>query len=129
MMNLPITLVTASVAGLLLIWLSVRVVQSRVKAEVLIGEGESEELLYRIRTHGNFSEYVPLFLIILGAVELSGGHATLLMVFAGLFIVARILHVLGMGAEANLLFRQLGMVGTFLSIAVVSVYGLYLGLV
>ena len=51
------------------------------------------------------------------------------MAFAGLFIVARVLHVLGMGGQANLMFRQLGMVGTFLSIAVMSLYGLYLGLV
>ena len=127
-MNLPITLVTACVAGLMLIWLSVRVIQSRLKDEVLIGEGNSEELLFKIRTQANFSEYVPLFLIILGLVESAGGHATALMVFAGVFIAARVLHVFGMGAQANLTFRQLGMVGTFLCMAVMSLYGIYLGL-
>ena len=127
-MNLPITLVTACVAGLMLIWLSVRVIQSRLKDEVLIGEGNSEELLFKIRTQANFSEYVPLFLIILGLVESAGGHATALMVLAGVFIAARVLHVFGMGAQANLTFRQLGMVGTFLCMAVMSLYGIYLGL-
>jgi len=127
-MHLPITLVTACVAGLILIWLSVRVVGARVKDDVLIGEGESKDLLFKIRTHGNFSEYAPLFLIILGVVEGAGGHATALMALAALFLVARVLHVFGMSANANLTFRQLGMVGTYVSIAVISLYGLYLGL-
>ena len=128
MMNLPITLVTACVAGLMLIWLSVRVIGLRFKGEVVIGDGDSQDLLFRIRTHGNFSEYVPLFLIVLGLVENAGGHATVLMIVAAVFMVARVLHVLGMGPSANLAPRQLGMVGTFISIAILSCYGLYLGL-
>ena len=126
-MFLPITMVTACIFGLMLIWLSFRVVKLRVQGEVLIGEGDSEDLLFKIRTHANFSEYVPLCLILFGLVEGAGGNSTLIMVIAALFIVARVLHVLGMGADANLKFRQLGMVGTFSSIAVLSVYGLYLG--
>jgi len=127
-MHLPVTLVTACVAGLILIWLSVRVIGSRVEGEVLIGNGDSDDLLYKVRTHGNFSEYAPLFLIILGAVEAAGGHSTALMAVAALFIVARFFHVFGMGPNANLKLRQIGMVGTFLSIAIVSLYGLYMGL-
>lgn len=128
MTNLPITLVTACVAGLMLIWLSVRVISVRFKGEVVIGDGDSEDLLFKIRTHANFSEYVPLFLIILGLVEGAGGGSTLLMILAGVFIVARVCHVLGMGSEANLTFRQLGIVGTFLCIACTSLYGLYMAL-
>ena len=127
-MNLPITLVTACVAGLMLIWLSVRVIAVRGSDKVLIGDGGSEELLYRIRTHANLSEYFPLFLIILGLVEGAGGNSIALMLLAVVFIIARVLHVLGMGAEANLTLRQLGMVGTFTGIACTSLYGLVLGL-
>ena len=61
-MHLPITLVTACVAALILIWLSFRVIGQRVKGEVLIGNGESEDLLFKVRTHGNFTEYVPCLL-------------------------------------------------------------------
>lgn len=128
-MHLPITLVTACVTGLILIWLSVRVIGSRVTGDVLIGTGESDDLLFKVRSHGNFTEYTPLFLIILGAVEIAGGNATALMALAALFLVARILHVFGMGPNANLTLRQIGMVGTFTSIAAVSLYGLYIGLI
>jgi len=127
-MHLPITLVTAATAALILIWLSVRVVSSRVSGEVLIGDGGKEDLLYKIRTHANFSEYAPLFLIVLGLVEGAGGNSTALMVLAAVFLAARISHVFGMGAQANLKLRQIGMVGTYVTIAAVSLYGLYLGL-
>jgi uncharacterized membrane protein YecN with MAPEG domain len=85
-------------------------------------------LLFAVRTHGNFIEYTPIFLILLGLLEYSGGNRTVLMVLAGLFIVARPLHVLGMGEGANLKLRQIGVVLSFTAITAASLYGLYLSL-
>jgi len=129
MTALPITLATASIVGLMLIWLAARVIASRVKNEALIGDQNNTELLFAIRTHGNFTEYAPVFLILLGLLEFSGGNRTALMVLAALFIVGRPLHVLGMGPEANLKLRQIGMVLTFTVIIAASVYGLYLSFI
>ena len=128
MQALTVTLVTTSVMGLIMIWLAARVIAGRVKGDVIIGDGENLDLLYRIRAQGNFAEYTPLFLILLGALELSAGNQTVLMVLAVVFVVARILHVFGMGENANLKFRQIGMIATFLSIAVASIYGLAIAL-
>ena len=128
MTALPITLATASILGLILVWLSARVIASRVRNEALIGDQGSQELLFAIRTHGNFTEYTPIFLILLGLLEYSGGNGTALMVLAGLFIVGRPLHMLGMGENANLKLRQIGMVLTFTVIIAASLYGLYLSL-
>lgn len=126
MTELPITLATASILGLILIWLSARVISSRVRNEALIGDQGNTELLFAIRTHGNFIEYAPIFLILLGLLEYSGGNRTALMVLAGLFIIARPLHVLGMGENANLKLRQIGVVLSFTVIIGASLYGLYL---
>lgn len=128
MLQLPITLITASVLTLMLIWLSVRVIGGRVKGDVLIGDGNGQDLLFRIRSQGNFAEYAPLFVIVLGLVEFSGGHRLALMTVAAVFIVARFLHVFGMGPDAKLVLRQAGMLGTFFCLLAVSLYGLYLGL-
>ncbi len=128
MSNLPVTLVTASVLGLMFVWLSARVIGGRVANQVGIGDSGNTDLLYRIRTQGNFTEYVPIFLIVLGLVEASGGNRAALMVVAGVFLVARVLHVPGMGAEANIRFRQAGIIGSFTCIVAASLYGLYLGL-
>ena len=124
MQALTVTLVTASIMGLVMIWLAARVIAGRVKGDVIIGDGENADLLYRIRAQGNFAEYTPLFLILLGALELSAGNQTVLAVLAAVFVVARVLHVFGMGENANLKFRQIGMIATFLALAAASVYGL-----
>ncbi len=125
MTSLPITLATASTLGIMLIWLSARVIASRVKNQALIGDQGNEELLFAIRTQANFSEYTPLFLILLGLLEFHHANPTALKVFAGLFIVSRLAHVLGMGVGANLRLRQLGMVGTFTVLLAASIHGLY----
>ena len=126
---LPITLATASVLGLMFIWLSARVIGARVRGEVLIGDDANSELLYRVRTHGNFTEYVPIFLIILGLLEVGGANSTALAAIAALFVVARLLHVPGMGADANLKFRQAGIIGSFTAIGAASIYGLFIAVI
>ena len=129
MNDLTITLLAASVLGLMFIWLSTRVISARVKNEVLIGQGDAPELEWAIRIHGNFTEYVPIFLIVLGLLEVSGGHRTTLGILATLFVVARASHVIGMGPESNLKFRQAGIIGSFTAIGAASLYGLYMGIV
>ena len=125
--TIPITLFTASILGLMFIWLSARVIGARVRNDVLIGDDQNE-VLWASRTHGNFTEYVPVFLIVLALVESAGGNRTVLWIIAILFILARLSHVPGMGPDANLKFRQAGIIGSFTAIGAVSVYGLYLAL-
>ncbi len=129
MTTLPITLATASILGLMLIWLAARAIGARVKSETVIGDQGSIELLFAVRTHANFTEYAPMFLILLGLLEFSAANRTVLMILAGLFIVARPLHVLGMAENANLRFRQIGVLLSFTAIIAASVYGLYLSLI
>ena len=126
MNELTITLTTASILGLMFIWLSSRVISARVRSETLIGEGDDTDLLFLIRTQGNFTEYVPIFLIVLGLLESAGANATALMVIAAVFVVARVLHVPGMGQQANLKLRQAGIIGSFTCIGAASLYGLYI---
>ena len=125
---MTITLTTASILGLMFIWLSARVIGSRVKNEVIIGEGEDEDMLFRIRAHANFTEYVPIFLIILAGLEWAGGHTMVLSILAAVFVLARLSHVPGMAPNAKLILRQLGIIGSFTCIGAGACYGLYLGL-
>ena len=128
MIDLTITLTTAAVLGLIFIWLSARVIGSRVANEVLIGEGDNQELLFRIRAQANFTEYVPIFVLILGGLEVMGGNATVLSVLAVVFVLARLSHVPGMKPDANLRLRQAGIIGSFTCIGAAAVYALYIAL-
>lgn len=86
--------ITPLYAGLLAIWflaLSYRVVQQRGHG-VSLGHGTDEVLLRRIRGHGNFAEYVPLILVLIGMLELGGLTAWAVHALGATLLAARLLH-------------------------------------
>ena len=95
-MILPITLTIAGAAAILHVWLSLRVSRLRRPLKIGVGDGGNEMLLRRIRAHANFAENVPLFLVLLGFLELATGGSLWLWGAAILFVLARLGHVFGM---------------------------------
>lgn len=89
---MTITLISASLLGLLLIHLSVRVSKNRQRAKVSIGDGGDEMLANAIRAHGNLTEFAPFFLILLGLLEFREANPVLLLVLAAAFVVGRFMH-------------------------------------
>ncbi len=86
--------ITPLYAGLLAFWflvLSYRVVQKRSKG-INLGDGGDAEMLRRIRGHGNFAEYVPIILIMMGMLELGGTKPWLLHTLGALLVFARVVH-------------------------------------
>ena len=65
-----IVLLYAALLGLILIYLSYRVVSYRVKYKIGIGDGGNTKLARAIRVQGNFVEYVPVALLLIFFVEL-----------------------------------------------------------
>ena len=88
--------ITALYAGILAVVLGFRVGRQRLKNEVSLLHGESPELLEEIRRHANFTEAVPLALILLGLIELNGASATLLHGLGIALVVVRIAHPIGL---------------------------------
>ena len=122
-----ITLVTAGFCGLLYLVLSLRVGQSRVSHKVMIGDGDNDALLSRIRAHGNFAEYVPIILILMGVVEARIGAGNELLASTGILLfLLRIAHAIGMTRPAPNPFRMAGAVGTWIVLAGLSVWAIVL---
>jgi uncharacterized membrane protein YecN with MAPEG domain len=95
---------TAFYAGLLaLVYLGLSgwVVASRVSGNVLLGDAGDDTMLRRVRVHANFSEYVPLVLILVGLLEAGGGAHGLVQGLLIALLVGRILHPIGMFAPPN----------------------------
>ena len=67
-----ITLLYASLLGLLQVTLAYKVGSSRLKTNTLLGDGNQSEVLQKVRAHGNLTEYVPIFLILLALIEMQG---------------------------------------------------------
>lgn len=139
-------LARAPLFGLYSVYLSGCASKGRVDSKIYLGSGRegkasaapaaaTRQVAYE-RAFGNFTEVVPLGLVLASLVEVNGGDRRLLHAALGSFFVARIMHAsLGLhlsdhveGLEKN--GYQIGRIGGFLgSLAVLttlSTYALYL---
>ena len=110
-MILPITLTIAGAAAILHIWLGLRVSRLRRPLKISVGDGGNEALLRRMRAHGNFAENMPIFLILLGLIELAGGAQLWLWGAGILFVLARIPTPSAWTGPARNSLRVVGMIG------------------
>lgn len=96
-----ITATYAAVLGVEFAILSIWVIAGRLSTDTLHGDGGQDGLQKRIRAHGNFAEYVPIALLLVGLLEGGGAgrgsiHGLLLVLLLG-----RVLHPFGMFAAPN----------------------------
>jgi len=121
-MTLPmISAYTAAILGIFQIMLMIPAANSRRKFRVLIGDGNNEDLLYKIRRHGNFTENAPIFLILLAFLEIAGAAPNLVIALAITFIVTRLSHAYALsGPGKPLASRLIGAMGTVLTILTTS---------
>ncbi len=89
----------AAALGLILIALSVRVIRLRRRAKVAIGAGQDENLERAIRVQANFTEYVPMALLLLAFAEYSGTFPALLHILCTVLILGRLIHAIGVSRE------------------------------
>jgi uncharacterized membrane protein YecN with MAPEG domain len=117
-----ITSFYTALLAIIMIFLSVKIIINRKSSKIPLGLGNqglgNDDFLQRkIRAHGNFTEYTPIFLIMLLLVELAGLNKYFIHFFGLIFFVGRLTHAYGiMIAEIknkNFLFRQAGMFCTF----------------
>ena len=128
MMPLPITLASAAAAALVNIWLSARVVTARRPLKISVGDGGDDVVLRRMRAHANFAENMPIFLILLAALEIAGGDRTILVATATAFVIARIAHGIGMDGGSVARLRMLGMMTTTIAILLLAGYAILMAL-
>ena len=89
---MTVTPLYAGLLALLYLVLSYRVVQMRGPGFPSLGDGGNNALMRRIRGHGNFAEYVPLLVLMLGSLELGQLPAPWLHALGASLLVARVLH-------------------------------------
>lgn len=115
---LIVTSVFASLLTLIFIKLAFNVISLREKNKVSLGSGGFSDLDKAIRAHGNFSEYVPLGLILMGCLELNYAPWGLVTLLGITLTVGRIFHALGIQEESpNFKNRIIGINLTFISLA------------
>ena len=124
MTSLTPPLITALATGVLIILqmlLLFLVVGARRKAGQSLGDGGHPEVLQASRRHGNLAENAALVLLALALFETLGGDRRLVEILAGLFVLARISHAIGLSLKKTV--NPLRVVGVLITIGV----GLTLG--
>lgn len=114
-MILQTTLSLAAAAAIINIWIMIRVTSLRLSAKVIHGDGGNAPLLQRMRAHANFVENVPLALILIAVIEMTGKGGTWLAVVGAVFMLARVAHVIGMDRTGPNPFRAAGTMITMLT--------------
>jgi uncharacterized protein len=111
---LTITLAFAAGCAILNLWLAMRCGSVRTKEKILHGDGGNVLLSRRMRAHANFAEFTPIVLILFLAVEWTLGSSVWLWAVAGLYLVGRVLHGIGMDGDKDPWQRMVGILLTFL---------------
>jgi uncharacterized membrane protein YecN with MAPEG domain len=123
-----VTPIYAGILAILFFVLSMRVVSMRGHGASL-GDGGNPALLRRIRAHGNFAEYVPFILLMMGFLELSKFSVYLLHAIGIALVAARLLHGYALAFTEKFKFgRFWGTALTFTLLVVCGVLCLYQGL-
>ena len=111
---LTVVPIYAAIFGLMFVYLSVRVIKQRRSAKVSLGDGDNPALRKAIAVHNNFSQYVPLTLLLIAFVELSHASAIMTHGLCACLLVARVAHAYGLVQPVQIMkLRQIGVLLTF----------------
>ena len=120
---LSIVPIYAAILGLMFIYLSVRVIKQRRSAKVSLGDGDNPALRKAIAVHNNFSQYVPLTLLLITFVELNHASAYITHGLCACLLVARVAHAYGLAQPVQIMkLRQIGVLLTFGVIVFAALY-------
>ncbi|MEP2947773.1 MAG: MAPEG family protein [Lentilitoribacter sp.] len=118
-----ITALLSVVLCLFMVHLIFKIVKIRRDEKIELQSGESDALTRAVRAHGNLVETAPIFLIMLGLLELGGGHPIAVGIFALIFIISRIMHPIGLsGKKGTFKYRTRGMILTLTAYILTGAY-------
>ncbi len=114
---LLVTSIIAAVLTIIFIKLSFAVIAFRRLNRVSLGNGGFDDLERAIRAQGNFAEYVPFGIILIGCLELNGAPWWVVAVPGISLIIGRLIHAVGINTPPpDFSKRVLGMKFTFITL-------------
>ncbi len=119
--------ITGFYAGLLTLfyfYLTLQVVKQRRNNSIGIGDGGNTTVQRAIRVHGNFSEYIPIAIVLLFIIEAQNSPKLLCHSLGIVLILGRIFHHIGLSSSSGKSFGRF--FGTFVTLICLLVSGFYL---
>ncbi len=111
----------AVLLAVMMVGLTAHVIMARTKAKISILDGGNVTLAEAMRRHGNFTEAVPMALLLMALAELLGANGTWLHTAGIALVVGRVLHPFGIKFDrpANAL-RIMGASATLFAILIAA---------
>jgi len=104
----------AALLAFLLFGLSVYVIRMRRSHSVALGDGGHGPLVRAMRAQANFTEYVPMAVVLLVLLEFSGIHLAWVHVLGAMLLLGRLSHAYGISkTNEDFRYRVTGMALTF----------------
>ena len=120
-MLFPITGLYAALLMVIVGYLGYKIGSLRGSTGISILHSDNMEVATAMRRHGNFTENVPMALILMGIVEANGGNVIFLHVIGVVLVLARIAHTIGLHHDSVAHpLRAVGAGGTFLAMIVLA---------
>lgn len=114
-----VTLVWGGALAVLMTLLGLNVSRVRMQHNLFVDPAALPKKLHAtVRAHANFTEWVPMLVVMMLLVELGGGGKTPLWISGGVLFVSRLIHATGLLTKLRV--AALGAAGTWLT-------GLWLG--
>ncbi|WP_424941991.1 MAPEG family protein [Aliiroseovarius crassostreae] len=119
--RMTVTPIYAGLLALLFLYLSSRVIRTRQRERVSVGDADNKLMIKAMRTQANCAEYVPLGVILLALAELQGAPGWGLHLLGLMLVAGRVLHAIGFGRTPQIIpLRRTGMVLTLAMIAITA---------
>ncbi len=123
---MTVTPMYAAPLAALYIVLSFAVISSRRRLATSIGDGGNSRFSRLIRGHGNFSEYVPMALLLMVLAEMGGAGSGVIHAAGLSLLIGRLLHAYCFAmCERNLPARTAGMTLTIAAMVIGMLATLY----
>ncbi len=118
---IPVTAIFTGVLALMLVGISIRVTRLRASKKISLADGGDKQMQAAIRVQGNFIEYVPMALALMGLIEAMGGRLWAVYLFGVLLVAARVAHAFALYSG----FFPARVLGTSTTWALLAIGGLY----
>ncbi|MCI5045098.1 MAG: MAPEG family protein [Aquisalinus sp.] len=123
---LTTTAIYACLLTIVFLWLSLRVIGFRRSNKIALGDNGDRMLLRRTRVQANFTEYVPITLILIAIAEINGTPDWVIHLSGAAIVTGRILHAIGFSSEPDILpLRVSGMMLTLTAILIAVAANLF----
>lgn len=123
---LAVTSLYTAILALIMVVLAYQTSARRKSAKINLGTGNDDIMERRSRAFGNFTEFTPMFILLMAMIEIQGYGTNYVHILGMVTVFSRIFHALGMTNSITIINgRFVGAILAYVSLLVAGGFVLY----